>query len=189
MRKLDTIAVLGGGADGRALAAAGLLGGFHVVLEDFRADFLQDALAAVRSVAEEHARRDPSAFSLEQALSRLRAARTVEDACREGAGLILDFSMDEMELKLEIFTLLDKFAIPGAICATNANSISIAELGAIAYRPELCIGLRIAQRDGRRALELVRSRHTLDAAVAACGEFAERIGWGWSVRTELAESG
>jgi 3-hydroxybutyryl-CoA dehydrogenase len=189
MRKLDTIAVLGAGAEGRALAPAALLGGFHVVLEDFRAGFLQDALAAVRSAVEEHARRDPAAPSPEQTLLRLRAARTVEDACREGAGLILDFTPDEIELKLEIFTLLDKFAIPGAICATNANSISIAELGAITYRPELCIGLRIAQRDGRPALELVCSRHTLDAALAACSEFAERIGWEWSVRTEPAESG
>jgi O-acetyl-ADP-ribose deacetylase len=182
-----TIAILGASADGRALAAAALLAGFSIVLEDFRADFLRDATAAVRTAAEEATRNNPAA--LDEMLSRLRAARTVEDACREGAALILDCTTDETELKLEIFTLLDKFAFPGAICATNATSISIAELGAITYRPELCIGLRLVQRNGRPALELVRSRHTLDTAVAVCRDFATRLGWDSQVRTESENDG
>ncbi len=182
-----TIAILGASAEGPTLAAAAVLAGFQVVLEDFRSDVLQNAVAAVRTATEEAARRSKAQPASAEALSRLRAARTVEDACREGPSLILDCTTDEMELKLEIFTLLDKFAFPGAICATNATSISISELGAITYRPELCIGLRIASHDGRPTLELVRSPRTLEDAVAVCREFAARIGWDSSVRTEYSE--
>ena len=171
------IAVLGATVEGRTLAAAALRARYRVVFEDFRADFLREAMAAVRLAAGD------------SALARFRSARTVEDACREGASLILDCTTDEVELKLEIFTLLDKFAFPGAICATNATSISIAELGAITYRPELCIGLRVRKIDGRAALELVRSPHTLDSAVAACCEFAARLGWGSSVCSEPSGGG
>ncbi|MGO9641368.1 MAG: macro domain-containing protein [Candidatus Acidiferrales bacterium] len=185
---IRTIAVLGAGAEGRVLAAAALVAGYRVVLEDFRADFLRDAISAVRRAVEETALQGPPALSPEQITSRLCAARTVEDACREGAELILDLTTDELELKLEIFTLLDKFAFPGAICATNAASIPIAELGAMTYRPELCIGVRLAQRDARPMLEVLRSRRTLDSAVAACCEFAQRLGWESSVRAESAPS-
>jgi 3-hydroxybutyryl-CoA dehydrogenase len=47
----------------------------------------------------------------------LRVATTVEDAVRD-ADLAIDFVPDELESKLEIFSLLDRMAPPRTILCT-----------------------------------------------------------------------
>jgi 3-hydroxybutyryl-CoA dehydrogenase len=172
-----TVAILGADALGRRFAAAALRAGYVVILEDFRAEVIESADAELsRSVTAA-----PSG-------ARLILERTVEDACRE-AELVIDTTVDDSELKLEIFTLLDKFARPGAVCATIAASIAIAELAAITYRPELCVGLRL--ESGAAAgeiLTIVRARQTSEEAVRACAEFARRVEWRSRVEIEAGES-
>jgi 3-hydroxybutyryl-CoA dehydrogenase len=172
-----TVAILGADTLGRRFASAALRAGFVVILEDFRAEVLEGAHAELfRTVTAPPNR------------ARLILERTVEDACRE-AELVIDTTVDDSELKLEIFTLLDKFARPGAVCATIAASIAIAELAAITYRPELCVGLRLESgAAGAEILTIVRARQTSEDAVRACAEFARRVGWRSRAETEAGGS-
>jgi 3-hydroxybutyryl-CoA dehydrogenase len=171
-----TVAVLGADALGRRFAVAALRAGYTTILEDFRADVIE---RAQRDVIASLAGGGAAATR-----ARLSAARTVEDACRR-AEFVIDTTVDDSELKLEIFTLLDKFARPGAVCATIAASISIAELGAITYRPELCVGLRLAEdAAGSASLTIVRAPKTSEEAVGACVDFARRAGWSSAVEME-----
>jgi 3-hydroxyacyl-CoA dehydrogenase len=43
---------------------------------------------------------------------------------------------EEMEIKLEIFTIFDKFATPYAVLTSNPSSLSITEMAPITFRPE-----------------------------------------------------
>ena len=63
----------------------------------------------------------------DRAVAQLGSAHSVEEACRE-ADIVIEAVPEEMEIKLEIFTLLDKFAKPGAIFASNTSSLSITEM-------------------------------------------------------------
>jgi len=176
--ELDTVAVLGADALGRRFAAAACGAGYRTILEDFRADVLERARLDVRRML------DGTEFR-----GRLSLAHTVEDACRQ-ADFIIDTTVDDAELKLEIFTLLDKFARPGAPCATITDSISIAELGAITYRPELCVGLRLAeQAPASELLTIVRAPQTSEEAVRACLDFARRAQWRSTVELEAVGPG
>ena len=80
----------------------------------------------------------------------------------EEAELIIETVSDEMEMKIELFTIFDKFAKPGAIFASTTTSLRITDLAAVTFRPERCIGMRFftdfAQHTGR--LELVKGRET-----------------------------
>ncbi|MGB6431515.1 MAG: 3-hydroxyacyl-CoA dehydrogenase NAD-binding domain-containing protein [Candidatus Acidiferrales bacterium] len=176
--ELGTVAVLGASALGCRFASAALRAGYRTILEDFRADVLE---RAVREVGK--------SFVAPEDHALLSVARTVEDGCRE-ANLVIDTTLDDAELKLEIFTLLDKFARPGAVCATIAASIAIAELGKITYRPELCVGLRIGNHSSHaEILTIIRAAQTSEAAVSACLEFARRVGWQSTVELEAIPSG
>jgi len=64
----------------------------------------------------------------------------VENACRE-ADFLIEAVPEEMELKLELFTLFDKFAKPKAVLASNTSSLSVADMAEMTYRPELCVGM------------------------------------------------
>jgi 3-hydroxybutyryl-CoA dehydrogenase len=81
-----------------------------------------------------------------------------------------------MEVKLEIFTIFDKFAKPGAILASN-TSLSITEIASITFRTERCIGMRFGGRAPKLTrVELVLGVDTSDTTSAACADVARRMG-------------
>jgi len=71
----------------------------------------------------------------------LHLASTVEDAVRS-ADLAIDFVPDELESKLEIFSLLDRMAPPHTILCTPTSTLSIADLASCTYRPQQCFALQ-----------------------------------------------
>ncbi len=174
---VNMIAVIGAGTMGRGIAHAAALGGYRTILEDVSAPVLEQALAYIReALAEGAARGKVAAEQREQALTRLETARSVEDACRE-ADLVIEAVPEDMELKLEIFTLLDKFAKPGAIFASNTSSLSITEMAAITCRPEKCIGMHFFNPVPKmKLLEIVRALETSEETLATCREVGRRMG-------------
>ena len=100
----------------------------------------------------------------------------MEAACRE-ADLLIEAVPEEMEMKLEIFTIFDKFAKPGAILASNTSSLSITEIAAITFRAENCIGMHFFNPAPKmKLLEIVRALETSDATLEACVEVGRRMG-------------
>jgi 3-hydroxybutyryl-CoA dehydrogenase len=82
-----------------------------------------------------------------------------------------------MELKLELYTLFDKFAKPYAVLASNTSSLSIAEMAEMTYRPELCVGTHFFNPVPKmRLIEVVRAPKTSDATVSRCREVGARMG-------------
>jgi 3-hydroxybutyryl-CoA dehydrogenase len=69
-------------------------------------------------------------------------AHTVEEAVRQ-ADLAIDCVPDELESKLEIFSLLDRMAPPRTVFATPTTNLSIADLARCTYRPGQCVGLAV----------------------------------------------
>src|SRR6195256_3778971 len=115
MAEIRTIAVIGAGAIGRGIAYASALAGYRTILEDILPSSLRTAAAELR----EHLARasDLGTVGKQEALaafSRLEFASTVEQAARE-ADLVIEAVPEELESKIEIFTLLDKICKPHTI--------------------------------------------------------------------------
>ena len=174
--RVDTIGVIGANATGREVALAALLGGYQVVLEDVSSEMLEKGIAYVRqSLGERIARHELNPQEGESVLARFSTASRADEVCRV-ADVLIETVPDEMEVKLEIFTIFDKFAKPGAILASN-TSLSITEIASITFRTEDCIGMRFANPGSKiTRVELVRGADTSDATTAACAEMARRMG-------------
>ena len=174
---VKTVAVIGAGTMGRGIAYAAALGGYRTILEDVMPEKLEQGLAWIRQSFDEGVQRgkvEPAAC--DAALKRIETARSVQDASRE-ADFLIEAVPEEMELKLEIFTLFDKFAKPNAILASNTSSLSIAEMAAMTYRPELCVGMHFFNPVPKmRLIEMVRAPKTCDETVATCREVGRRMG-------------
>jgi 3-hydroxybutyryl-CoA dehydrogenase len=174
--RVDTIGVIGSNPVGREIALAALLGGYRVVLEDVSSEMLEKGIAYVRqSLGERIARHELSPQEGESVLARFSTASRADEVSRV-ADMLIETVPDEMEVKLEIFTIFDKFAKPGAILASN-TSLSITEIASITFRTEDCIGMRFANPGSKiTRVELVRGADTSDATTAACAEMARRMG-------------
>jgi 3-hydroxybutyryl-CoA dehydrogenase len=175
--EVKSIGVIGAGTMGRGIAYVAALGGYRTVLEDISPQVREDALAYIReTLAEGVARGKVTSEQRDIALRNLTTASSAETACRE-ADLLIEAVPEEMEMKLEIFTILDKFAKPHAILASNTSSLSVTEMAAITLHPENCVGMHFFNPVPKmKLLEIVRALETSDATLAACVEVGRRMG-------------
>jgi 3-hydroxybutyryl-CoA dehydrogenase len=120
------LAIIGAGTAGRRFALACAAAGFDVVLED---------------VMPSNLRRAQDEYQELNGSGRLSIAFTVEEAV-EHADLAIDFVPDELESKLEIFSLMDRMAPPRTVFCTPSEVLSITDLASCVYRPDRCFALR-----------------------------------------------
>ena len=175
--QIKTIAVIGAGTMGRGIAYAAALGGYNTVLEDVSDSMLAKATACIRESFDEGVRLgqfDPA--TRDAALLRITTSQVVDEAIRD-AELIIEAVPDELEMKLELFTIFDKFAKPNAIFAGVTSSLSISDFSDIVIHRERCIGMRFFNTSPKMKLvEIIRTPQTSDETVAACVEVAARMG-------------
>jgi 3-hydroxybutyryl-CoA dehydrogenase len=175
--EIRTIGVIGAGPLGQGIACAAALAGYATVLEDVLPEMREQGIALICSTLEAAAARGEIAPAEESAaVANLSTAATVEDVCRV-ADLLIDALPEELELKLEIFTIFDKFAKPNAVLASATSTIPIADLAEMTYRAENCIGMCFVDPvAGRKHLEIIRAPGTSDATAKAAVEVARRMG-------------
>jgi len=175
--EIRTIGVVGAGTMGRGIAYAALFGGYRTVLEDVSPDMLEQGTAYIKQTLEDGVSRGKlTSEQRDKAIANLATASSVEAVCRE-ADLLIEAVPEEMELKLEIFTIFDKFAKPDAILASNTSSLSVTEMAAITFCAENCIGMHFFNPVPKmKLLEIVRALETSEEIVAACVEVGRRMG-------------
>jgi 3-hydroxybutyryl-CoA dehydrogenase len=175
--EVQTIAVIGAGRVGRGIAQAAARGGFRTILEDLLPNALRRAESEIRSQLDwAVGSGGVSADAASAALSRLEFAGSVEDAARQ-ADLVIEAVPEELESKIEIFTLLDKICRPGTILASHISTLSITEISRVTYRARNCVGMHFAEPvESERGLEIIRGQETDDATVAVAVEVGRRMG-------------
>jgi 3-hydroxybutyryl-CoA dehydrogenase len=167
---IERVAIIGAGGLGSRLALASARAGFRTTLEDVLPSSLRRAVAGMVEAGA-----DPAL---------VRYATSVEDAVRD-ADLILDCVPDELESKLEIFSLLDRMAPPQAIFATPTNTLSIADLASCTYRAERCIAVSFDEAELTGRVTLTYPPHASDAVLRDVAEFWRRLGAEVALREDL----
>jgi len=175
-----TVAIIGAGPLGRKLALHAARAGFRVVLEDVMPSSLRHAEEALREEL------GPEAMPL------VAFARTVEEAVRD-ADLAIDCVPDELESKLEIFSLLDRMAPPRTVFATPTTNLSIVDLASCTYRPSQCVGLaveaaQLASDIAGSAISIRMTSRTTPEAQAIVREFWQRLGFAPVFELDTAEA-
>lgn len=162
---------------GRGIAYCAALAGYRTILEDVSDSVLDQGIEYIRRALEDGISRGKVTEEQKtKSLAAIVTSHSVQDASRQ-ADLIIEAVPEEMETKLEIFTILDKFAKPGAIFASNTSSLSITEMAAITFRPQNCIGMHFFNPVQKmKLLEVVRGLETSEPALAACVDVGRRMG-------------
>ncbi len=172
--KTMTVAIVGAGPLGRSLALRAAQAGLHVVLEDVMPANLRHAQEALRASLGESLMAEQNG-----AAPRVRFATTIEDAVRE-AEIAIDCVPDELESKLEIFSLLDPMAPPRTILMTPMQAVSIADLAACTYRAERCVAIALPATALTAAaattIPLVRTGKTLPEVEQQVSAFWQSLG-------------
>jgi 3-hydroxybutyryl-CoA dehydrogenase len=175
--EVQTIAVIGAGIMGRGIAHAAALGGYRTILEDLLPGALRKAESEIRANLDKAVELGKvTAPDADSTLRRLHFAGSVEEAARE-ADLVIEAVPEEMESKIEIFTLLDKICRPTTMLASNTSSLSVTEIASVTYRAKKCVGMHFFNPVHKmKLLEVVRALETDDDTLKTAVEVGRRMG-------------
>jgi 3-hydroxybutyryl-CoA dehydrogenase len=175
--KIQTVAVIGAGIMGRGIAHAAALAGCRTILEDLLPNALRKAEGEIRANLDKAVELGKvNADAAEAAFSRIEYAGSVDEAARQ-ADLVIEAVPEELESKIEIFTLLDKICRPATILASNTSSLSVTEIASVTYRAKKCVGMHFFNPVHKmKLLEVVRALETDAETLAAAVDLGKRMG-------------
>src|SRR5207237_9574594 len=162
---------------GRGIAHAAAVGRDSTILEDLLPNELRRAENEIRANLDKAVELGKAnSKDADAAFARVEYAGSVEEAARE-ADLVIEAVPEEMESKIEIFTLLDKICRPGTILASNTSSLSITEIASVTYRATKILGMHFFNPVHKmKLLEIVRALETDDETLVTDPEVGKRMG-------------
>jgi 3-hydroxybutyryl-CoA dehydrogenase len=171
------VGVIGGGSMGAQIAQQAGLNGIQVRLHDKDEGQLRKAVESNRG----HLRRRVDKGKLAQAeaeaaLERVQVTTDLGEAAR-GADVVIEAVFEDLQVKQEIFSELDRVARPDAVLASNSSTMGISQIVAGLPRPERCLNMHffypVLVMD---LVEVIRGPQTSDATVECAMAMAREMG-------------
>jgi 3-hydroxyacyl-CoA dehydrogenase len=177
-----TISLIGATEIAEQIAASALRAGLNVIIDDISDARLQTTSRNLRvgvraqdSCApgpHDHSDSPRSGSSSPlistSSFANLSLTQSIDSAIRS-ADFLIDALPDDLEVKLELFTLFDKFAKPNSIFITT-GSIPIDDLAEITFCPDRCIAIHLAPsaNDAETSFALIPGKQTSPQTLAKC---------------------
>ncbi|MEN9298094.1 MAG: hypothetical protein RLZZ429_407 [Bacteroidota bacterium] len=138
---VTNVSVIGAGTMGNGIAHVFAQNGFSVQLIDVNAAQLEKALQTISKNLDRQIAK--GTLTEEQKTATLSNLQTVTDLKKgvSQADLVVEAATENVELKLNIFKMIDEAAPANAILASNTSSISITKIASVTKRPEKVIGM------------------------------------------------
>lgn len=138
---IDNIAVIGAGTMGNGIAHVFAQTGFTVHLADINPIQLEKAIEQIsKNLDRQISKQLLTPKEKDEALGRITKFTTISEAVAN-AQLVVEAATEHRDLKLKIFSDIDKHAPEGCILASNTSSISITGIAAATRRPSHVIGM------------------------------------------------
>lgn len=174
-RDIKTIGIIGAGTMGGGISMNFATAGFPITIVETQQEALDRGLAVVRG----HYQRSSDKGRYPQDEVEARMARydgRLALADLSDCDLVIEAVFENMDLKKQIFTELNRVMKPGAILATNTSALDINEIAAVTDRPQDIIGLHFfSPANVMKLLEIVRTDNTADDVIVTCMDMAKTI--------------
>lgn len=160
---MKNIAVIGSGTMGNGIAHTFAQFGFKVSLIDISQEALDRAIGTIGKNLDRMVSKGSITESDKSGtLANIKTFTKMEEGVAN-ADLVVEAATERIDLKLGIFTQLDKLCNPATILASNTSSISITKLGAATKRPDKVIGMHFMNPvPVMKLVEVIRGYATSD---------------------------
>ena len=173
-RPIRSVAIVGVGMMGTAIAAVHVKHGLPVVVTDADEHLLASAVERIAAEMDDPA--GPPSGPTRDTVTRL-VRQTTDEAVVARCDLVLESVVEMPRVKQQVFARLEPRLSPSTILASNTSTIPIGRLAARLRDPGRFLGLHFFHPVRRRPLlEVVRGLQTSDQTVAAAVGYAKAIG-------------
>ena len=169
--------MIGAGTMGHGIAQVAAQAGMTVRIQDAIKGGAQGAIDRIaKNLAKGVELGKLPAGDRDAALGRLSAADELAIAVAE-ADVIIEAVPERIELKREIFAIVDKIASPNALFATNTSSLPIGELADGIADPSRMVGMHFFNPVHlMKLVEIVKHKKSSEAAVALALALVGKLG-------------
>ena len=159
---IQQVVVIGAGQMGSGIAQVFAQSGYQVILHDKNEAALKKGLNSIEKLLSRAVEKERMTESEKnETINRLKTATDLQVA--EKADLVIEAVIENLAVKKEIFTQLDRITPAHTILATNTSSLPITEIAAITNRPEKVIGMHFMNPvPVMKLVEIIRGIQTDD---------------------------
>lgn len=171
------VCVIGAGTMGSGIAQICAINGYNVNLVDLNMDILREAKNSIETnlnrffiskgkITEEEGKKILSQINL--LVEKNKAVKNVE--------LIIEAVFEDMNLKQNLFSELDKLCDKDVILASNTSSLSITDIASKAINQERIVGIHFFNPAPiMKLIELIKGEKTSDEAIEISKRFSESL--------------
>jgi len=170
------ICVIGSGTMGSGIVQAFAQTGIPVILKSRSEASLERAITNISSSINRRVEKGKlTKVEMDSTLANI-STTTSYDTFKD-ADLVIEAALENMELKKEVFTMLDKLCKPETILASNTSSLSITEIASLTSRPDKIIGMHFFNpAPVMKLVELIKGQKTSDDTFQKVNELALAMG-------------
>ena len=174
--EFKNIGVVGCGIMGAGIAQLCSQSGYNVIVSEINDTLLQKGLQSIEKILGRLV--EKGKFSSEKRDSILAGIKgTTDMADFSTCDLVIEAVTEDLAIKKDVFTQLDKVCPAKAILASNTSVLCVAEIAAATQRPEQVLGMHFANPvPVTRILEIVKTISTSEATLTDGKRFGESIG-------------
>ncbi|MGI6227638.1 MAG: 3-hydroxybutyryl-CoA dehydrogenase [Peptococcales bacterium] len=130
---MNKVLVIGTGTMGSGIAQVFAMNGFKVIVQDIDEKLVNKGINNISKNLQRNVDKGKMSRETKEDITSLEEAEDVE--------FVIEAATENMNIKKEIFSKLDKIMKPDIIFATNTSSMSITEIANVTSRPDRVIGM------------------------------------------------
>ena len=175
-RPIEHIGVIGGGTMGAGIATAALLSGLQVTLIEMTPAAGEAARGRIVGNLSGALKRGKISVEQHQVILNKTLSVSSDYPDLSDVDLVIEAVFEDMAVKKQVFTQLDKVCKQGAILASNTSYLNVDELAAVTARPQDVIGLHFfSPAHVMKLLEVVVPKETALDVIATGFELGKRM--------------
>lgn len=161
---MKTVGVVGCGLMGSGIAQVSAQAGLKTIVREADQALLDKGLGRIKKFLDGGVEKGKIAPDVrDRTLANLSGTVKLEDLA--GCDLVIEAVTENLALKREVFSTLDRVCASDAVLATNTSSLSVTEIAAFATKPERVLGLHFFNPVPlMKLVEVIRALPTNDAS-------------------------
>ncbi len=173
---IQKIGVLGCGLMGAGIAQVSAQSGFETVVREVDQKFIDQGFGIIeKNLAKAVDKGNIAQDDKDGTLSRIKGTLELEDL--KDCDLIIEAIVENLDLKNEMFSTLDKVCPDKTILASNTSSLTVMSMAAATQRPDRFCGLHFFNPvPVMKLVEVVKTIATSKETIDICYEYCNKIG-------------
>lgn len=174
---IKRVLVVGAGQMGSGIAQVMAQGGIEVVLRDISEDFVKKGIQGIEKNLNKQVEKG-KVTAEEKAAVMNRICGVVEFTLEaSNVDLVVEAAVENMDVKREIFTTLDRMCPAHTILATNTSSLPLTAIAAMTKRPDKVIGMHFFNpAPVMKLVEIINGLATSQETYETVRALAEQLG-------------